>query len=319
MLFRSNANLKQRFWDLKAYKKLNDLIVTGQYDLVQANASDTLKYAALSKFLYGWKAKLVYRNANKISDFLTHFVKKGINRFFIKQVDAVASVSEACRVDFLNQFPTYERPVYFLPIGINTHSIVAYDSFSSIGLELARDHVFVHVGSFVPEKNHRGLIAIFEHYLSQDPSAKLLLIGEGPLKAPTEQLLVEKKLESRIFVLGKRADVLQIMPLCKALLLPSLIEGLPGVILEAMYAKIPVIAYHVGGIGEVVTNETGFLIEKNDEGGFVKAMRESLNCSREGALCGAAYALVTMNYNNQKIARDFEEVYGGLISRHADS
>lgn len=57
-----------------------------------------------------------------------------------------------------------------------------------------------------------------------------------------------------------------------------------------------------------------FLIAKNKAKGFVKAMTASLSCGAESALCDAAYELVTGHYNNQKIARDFEGVYGGLLS-----
>ena len=309
-----NANLKRRFWDFKAYKKLNDLIVDGHYDVVQANAADTLKYASISKILFGWKAKLVFRNANKMGDFLTNTPKKLLNGFFIHSVDLVASVSEECKIDFLKQFPTFKRPVYFLPIGINTHAIQPYDGFAALGLAIHHEHVFIHIGSFVPEKNHQGLIAIFEQYLRFDPSAKLLLIGEGHLKEPMTQLIVDKQLEQSIFVLGKRADVAKILPLCKALLLPSFIEGLPGVILEAMYAKIPVIAYNVGGIGEVVTHETGFLIEKNQEADFVNAQCESLNSNSVGAKRTNAFQLVNTHYNNQKIAKDFEKVYQIVVN-----
>src|SRR5262245_48822963 len=57
-----HANAKRRFWDVKAYKKLNDIIVGNGYDIVQSNAGDTLKYAAISKALYHWRAKLIFRN-----------------------------------------------------------------------------------------------------------------------------------------------------------------------------------------------------------------------------------------------------------------
>ena len=308
-----NANLKKRFWDFKAYKKLNDLIVTGQYDLVQANASDTLKYSAISKFLFGWNAKLVFRNANKIGDFLNSFPKKNVNRFFIKQVDLVASVSEECKIDFLKQFPHYHGPIQFLPIGITTHTILPYASFSALGYPFTHENVFIHVGSFVPEKNHQGLLAIFENYLRLDPTARLLLIGEGKLQASIKQMVREKQLEQSIFFLGKRADVLQILPLCKGLLLPSLIEGLPGVLLEGMYSKIPVIAYHVGGVGEVVTPQTGFLIEKNNASGFVQAMVQAAQLPKEAVQCTNAYQLVIENYTNEKIAKDFEKAYKQII------
>ena len=303
------GSIKNRFWDFKAYKRLNRIIRAGKYDVVQANAADTLKYTAISKFLYRWKAKLVYRNANKMGDFLDSYPKKILNRFFVSQVDGVASVSELCKMDFLRQFPSYEKPIFFLPIGISNAAQTPYISWQQAGLTINSSSVFIHVGSFVPEKNHKGLVAIFENYLQQQQDAVLLLIGEGKLKPIIEQFVRERKLDDRILFLGKRSDVLQIMPLCRALLLPSLIEGLPGVILEAMYSKTPVIAYNVGGVGEVVTETTGFLIEKNDEVAFVNAMLDLDQCPQTDLVLENAYKMVIEHYNNQVLAKAFLRSY----------
>lgn len=309
-----NANLKRRFWDFKAYKKLNTIVVKGAYDVVQANAADTLKYTAISKMLFRWKAKLVFRNANKMGDFLDSHLKKYINAIFVKNIDFVASVSELCKDDFLNCFPFYKNPVFCLPIGVPLKTVVPYYSFAEIGLLFPQCNVFVHVGSFVPEKNHKGLISIFEKYLKADPSAKLLLIGEGKLKPFITQFVSDNGMGDHIFFLGKRDDVLRILPLCKALLLPSLIEGLPGVILEAMWSKTVVIANNVGGIGEVVTPKTGFLIAKNEEGDFVKAMENLLlNEEIKEAIVSQAFEMIHGHYNLVSIAESFAKVYNQYI------
>lgn len=305
-----NASIKKRFWDFKAYKKLNKIITKGNYDVVQANAADTLKYTVFSKFIYGWQSKLVYRNANKIGDFLDSYPKKMLNRFFISQVDGVASVSELCKVDFLAQFPRYKKPIYFLPIGITCKSDASYKLFEQANLVLPKDAaIFIHVGSFVPEKNHQGLVAIFEKYLQYNNNSILLLVGEGKLKRELEQLVKKKNLDKNILFLGKRSDVLELLPLCNGFLLPSIIEGLPGVILEAMYSKTPVIAYDVGGVSEVVTDQTGFLIPKNDEEAFVNAMLNLEQHPNKELLLETAHKMVIENYNNEVLAKAFLNSY----------
>lgn len=307
------ANLKNRFWDFKAYQKLSEIIKNGQFDIVQANAADTLKYAAISKVLFRWNAKLVFRNANKMGDFLNNKPKKILNTFFVRQVDLVASVSELCKEDFVTQFPFFKKPVMFLPIGVDVTQVVPYHSFSEIGFPFSGCNVFVHVGSFVPEKNHIGLLSIFQQYLKYDPKAKLLLIGEGKLKADISRRVADNLLQENIFLLGKRDDVLKILPLCKALLMPSHIEGLPGVILEAMILKIPVIAYNVGGIGEVVIHkETGFQTEHNNENEFISMMKYLGNTDIEKIIV-AAHTLVRKQYDNFIIAKSFEDAYTKIV------
>ena len=152
-----------------------------------------------------------------------------------------------------------------MPIGVNLEIPPSYRSLTEIGITSGGPFL-LNVASFVPEKNHEGLLRIFSKLLVDFPSAQLLLIGEGKLKSSIETLAEELNLNNNLHFLGKRNDVLQIMPCCDMFLLPSLIEGLPGVILEAFATRLPVVAYNVGGIKEVVLdNETGYLIDKNNE------------------------------------------------------
>jgi glycosyltransferase involved in cell wall biosynthesis len=302
------GNIKKRFWDFKAYRKLNSIIVEGQYDLVQANAADTLKYTVLSKYIYNWKSKLVYRNANKISDFLTNIIKSFVNKLLMKMVDFVASVSKECMQDFISNYPSFQNRIECLPIGVSLQQPTPYQSLSAIDIE-GEGPFLLHVASFVPEKNHEGLLRIFFNLLKEYPTAKLLLIGEGKLKPTIENLAFEMKIDSNIHFLGKRNDVSKIMSCCDLFVLPSLIEGLPGVILEAFINKLPVVAYDVGGIKEVLTNqETGWLIDKNEENRFFEAIKKCLIIDND-IIKNNAYELVLKNYSNEAIAHKFFKFY----------
>lgn len=119
------------------------------------------------------------------------------------------------------------------------------------------------------------------------------------------------------FFLGYRKDVLSIMKQAKVFVLPSLIEGLPGVILEAMSSNLPVVAYNVGGVSEVVqSNRTGWLVEKNNEVQFVKSVVEVLTDHAKRSECvDAAYKLVETEYNNKALADRFESVYLKLLNK----
>ena len=302
------ANEQKRWWDFKTYKKLSSFIKKGEYDIVQANAGDTLKYASLSKKLYRWKAKFVFRNANKISGFLTNRFKKNLNTWLMQEVDFVASVSEECTLDFKKIFPFIHNRIECLPIGVDLNSPKPYNSLNEIGI--SDDGPFIlHVGGFMPEKNHKGLIRIFSNLIQEIPNAKLLLIGEGKLKTETVALVSQMELSQNVVFLGRRSDVQQIMSCCQVLVLPSLIEGLPGVILESFVNKLPVVAYNVGGIKEVVVDQkTGWLVDADNETEFLKALKESLSLSTE-TIRENAYSLVSYNYTNKSIAKRFFEFY----------
>jgi glycosyltransferase involved in cell wall biosynthesis len=165
------------------------------------------------------------------------------------------------------------------------------------------------VGGFMPEKNHKGLIRIFSNLIQEIPNAKLLLIGEGKLKTEIVALVSQMELSQNVVFLGRRSDVQQIMSCCQVLVLPSLIEGLPGVILESFVNKLLVVAYNVGGIKEVVVDKkTGWLVDADNETEFLKALKESLATPTE-TIRENAYSLVSLTYTNKSIAKRFLEFY----------
>src|SRR5690606_20189160 len=102
--------------------------------------------------------------------------------------------------------------------------------------------VVSHIGSFVPEKNHLGLIGIIEKLIPTYPNLKVLLIGKGEGEEKIRKEIKRKRIAKHFIFLGYRNDVLEILKYSDVFVLPSLIEGLPGVILEAMYCKTPVVA-----------------------------------------------------------------------------
>lgn len=310
--FYLEADEKKRWWDFSSYKKLSLFIKKGKYDIVQANAGDTLKYASLSKKIFGWKAKFVFRNANKMSSFLRSRFKKSINTWLMQEVDYVASVSQECTLDFKKTFPFLNNRIECLPIGVNLESVKSYNSLSEIGVS-GNGPFLLHVGGFMPEKNQKGLIRIFANLIKEIPDAKLLLIGEGKLKSEVEALVSQMKLSQHVIFLGRRNDVQQIMSCCQVLVLPSLIEGLPGVILESFVNKLPVVAYNVGGVKEVViNNKTGWLVAVNDENSFLSALKESLFFPTE-EIKENGYSLVTQNYSNITISKQFLDFYNKAL------
>jgi glycosyltransferase involved in cell wall biosynthesis len=115
--------------------------------------------------------------------------------------------------------------------------------------------IFLHVGNEVPEKNHRRLLAIFAELRRIVPSSWLVLVGAGtdhPAGA-TACGLYELGMRDRAVALGVRDDVPRLLKASDALLLPSMREGLPGVVLEACAAGVPVLATDLPGVREIAS------------------------------------------------------------------
>jgi len=307
-----HANSKKRLWDMMAWRRLAKIIRSFEPDIIQANAGDTLKYASLSKFFFGWKGQLVFRNANLISEFIDSTPKRYFNCFLLKQVDGVASVSQLCKEDFQKLFH-WKKPIAYLPIGTDL-SRKEYLFPSDLSEKLKGRPFLLHIGSFVPEKNHGGLIRIYKKIQDQFPELCLVLIGEGPLRKQ-----VEEQISDSVISLGSRADVQSILAHARALLLPSLIEGLPGVILESMAAKVPTVAYDVGGIGEVIQNrKTGFLIEKGNEKGFEDVIVSIISPQNLelGKIRKQAFDKVSKSFSLEKTTLAFENFYQDMVGQN---
>lgn len=305
------ASIKRRLFDFKAYKRLAQIIKEEQPSLIQANAGDTLKYAVLSKLLFSWKQPIVFRNASTISLYIKSGISKSYNNFFFKHACRIISVSKASANDFANLYPDYKKKIVTVPIGIeSTHGTEKPDN------KLEGKPAIIHVGGFTYEKNHAGLLSIFEELIKDYPAAILHLVGSGPLQHQIESMSKVKGLKNNVIFHNYQTNALEFIRRADVLVLPSIIEGLPGVILEAFYCKTPVVAYDVGGIKEVlINNKTGRLVDKNNESEFRNAIVSSIQFSGlNEAMVENAYSLVNREYLNKTIATKFLGIYESILN-----
>ena len=306
-----NGAGERRLIDITGWRKLAAIVRNWKPDVVQANAGDTLKYAVFSKKVFGWSAPIVFRNASTVSNYIKSTPARLFNGFLYRAVAAVASVSEYTRKDLIALFPVLANKAEVIPVGVDRVSLPARK------IHDGRGPVLLHVGGFTFEKNHAGLIGIFRRVLEQMPNAQLWLVGDGPLRPDIEAKVVEAGLSSSVRFLGYRTDTLSFLRDADVLILPSILEGLPAVILEAFYCETPVVAYSVGGISEVVrSGETGYLVAKNDAETFVRAVVSVLRDPASAApLVSRGHELILKHYDNAEIAVRFEDLYGKL-SKH---
>jgi glycosyltransferase involved in cell wall biosynthesis len=114
-------------------------------------------------------------------------------------------------------------------------------------------------------KGHVDIIEAARAVFSAVPRAKIVFIGDGPLKRELEERIARDNLREKILLLGHRDDVPAVTAALDIAVLASYYEGMGRVLLEAMAAGVPVVANRVGGIVElVIHNETGLLVEPHD-------------------------------------------------------
>ena len=130
----------------------------------------------------------------------------------------------------------------------------------------------VHVGNFRPVKNHALLIEAAARVLAREPRAVFLLAGSGPLFARTARLVADLGLRE-VHLLGRVPDAGRLIAAADLLVLSSVYEGLPVVVMEALAAGVPVVSTEVGGVPELVTSgHNGLLTPPGDPGALAGAI-----------------------------------------------
>lgn len=143
----------------------------------------------------------------------------------------------------------------------------------------------LHVGRFDEGKNQRGVVEVFKQVRANCPDARLILVGDGPLRAAILQFIDETGLTSEVRWLGIRRDVPAIMCCSDILLFPSHTESLPIAVLEAAAAGLPIVGSRIPGLEEAVINgSTAYLHPVSDHSamaGSVLRLLTDRSLSRE--------------------------------------
>lgn len=171
-------------------------------------------------------------------------------------------------------------------------------------------------GRLSPEKN---LSAALRALAALPGGTRLLVAGDGPLRAVLEQEASLLGIADRVEFLGFRKDVGELYAGALGLCLPSLKEGLPNAVLEALSSGLPVVASRVGGVPELIRDgETGLLVEPGDVPALAKAMGRIEQDPEGSAQMGLrGRELVREKFGFERQCRLWSAVYEEVYRSHA--
>ncbi len=175
-------------------------------------------------------------------------------------------------------------------------------------------------GRLSPEKGFDQFIDAAALVHEKHPAAGFVLFGDGPLRAALAQRIVERKLDGVFILAGFRTDVARFLPFLDVSVLSSHTEGLPNVVMEAMAARVPVVATAVGGTPEVVADGvTGWLVPPRDVTALANRLNELLSDESARRRMGdAARQRIEEEFTFARMSEQYEELFERLGRRLSD-
>jgi glycosyltransferase involved in cell wall biosynthesis len=174
-------------------------------------------------------------------------------------------------------------------------------------------------GRFSTEKGQIHLVRAAYHAVRRNSKLRFVLFGDGPDRDDIISSITAMDLHDRIKCPGFEPDLIGCLKSADIFVNPSLSEGLPNIVLEAMALKIPVIATSVGGVPELITHgESGILVPPGDDRAMAQSILELLNFRPLGQkLAENAYRTILESYSFDKQMHDLAGIYRMLYGSKA--
>jgi glycosyltransferase involved in cell wall biosynthesis len=170
--------------------------------------------------------------------------------------------------------------------------------------------IIINVARFSNQKNHKTMIRAMKLLSREDPSIRLLLVGDGSLKQEVADLVIKSGLQEVCHFAGLRADVPRLLSASNVFFFPSLWEGLPGAVLEALASGLPVVASDIAPNQEIANffPDAIKLAPPNDAAQFASYLQSTL-CSPPDRL------LIQESFQNspftlEKAVDQYSSLYG---------
>jgi len=238
------------------------------------------------------------------------FIEK-LNRFFF--IDSVIAVSEDLKA-FLMSKKFKESIIRVIHNGIIANEVKPYREARYVKEELnIYDNAIVigTMGRMVRIKGHKYFLEGAKEILKKNENVVFIIAGDGPLMNEVEKDVNYLGISKKVKLLGFRNDAYDIINICDIFALTSLHEGIPMVLLEAMYLGKAIVATRVGGIPEIISDHrNGLLIPAMDSKKFAAACLELIeNRALREKIAANAKRDIETKYKNDHVVDKVEKLY----------
>lgn len=260
-------------------KRLGNIVRQNNPDLVHSHVDFSMPWQVLGARLGGVR-KIVFTQHNDYQFWKHHLAARLRIRLYFwvswPFISAYTAVSKGVQRSVAHlalrsesDFPVIYNPVDTLAFRPDAERRAAARMAMGVGDE---QFVIGNVARFAEQKGHSILVQSAQEVVRARPKTHFVLVGDGILRPLIEAQVKEAGLVKYFSFLGQRMDMKDLYPGFDAFVLPSLWEGFPLSMIEAMSCGLPVVATSVGGVGEALNDETGLLIPPADTHALTEAL-----------------------------------------------
>ena len=239
-------------------------------------------------------------------------IERQLNRATSRYVKVFVAVSQTVKESAIKALSTSEKKI------VVVHRGLLLEEWAISEIQDREPDLICTVGRLVPVKGHAFLILAMKEVTKAFPQSRLVVIGDGPLRPRLEQLIDQHRLSRNILLLGEKdqSEVKKI--LCKSSLFafPSLSEGFPNSLLEAMAASVPFVATCLPAVHEIVGHHrVGLMVPPQNFQEMARALCHLLACSplERWEMGTRGRQLIEENFDLRKIAPKWLQVYEKVI------
>jgi glycosyltransferase involved in cell wall biosynthesis len=248
-----------------------------------------------------------------------------IERTLALWTDCIVVISEQQREEIVERFKISDTDrVSVIPLGLELVELLAQavpDRTLRQSLGWTEEHVVIgYVGRLVAIKDLETMIAGFASFAEREPRARLLLVGDGELRAALESHVRSLGLEGVGRFVGWRQDLTRVYGAMDVVALTSRNEGTPVSLIEALAAGVPVVATAVGGVPDVIRHEeNGLLIPAGNPVALAdefERLTSDANLCRRITMKGRSD--VEQRFGRDRLVSDIASLYCRLLKMRAE-
>jgi glycosyltransferase involved in cell wall biosynthesis len=296
--------------DWRAVQQIEEYIQSEAIDVVHTHGYK----ADLYGFLAAWRSgkPVVATCHNWVGGTTALGIYNHLDRLALKKFSALAAVSDEVAQRLLDSGVPAEK----IKIIANCIDVQAYEHGQPLpALSCVGEKVVGMVARLDLQKGFEYLLRAVRELCNTMNGFKVVIVGEGPDRPAIEAMVQEYGLQSSVILAGQQSDMPGVYAAMDIFVLPSLNEGLPMTILEAMAASKPVVATRVGAIPKVINDgENGLLVNPRNSEALRNALASLLcdpeKCRRMGE---KAHDWVSRNYTSEAMALKYRQLYEEVL------